>query len=254
MYYKLLSGTNIVGVVSYLDFRRFQEKHHTVIFSEINDAEYAQYKEDLFHDDWMRRIKTDTIHYSEVKIKEIDEDEYNALVEALQTEEEVYEEIDVDEFPDIIDNIPVDEDEINTIEFIRMAKIDQLNKICNQTIVNGFDIVLSDGLEHHFSLDVNDQLNLISLSAMVANGEAYIPYHADGELCTFFSNEDASAIMNKATEFKTYITTVCNSLKAYVGSLDTIEEIAAINFDTQIPEEYQSDVLKYFLSNENENG
>jgi len=43
---------------------------------------------------------------------------------------------------------------------------------------------------------------------------------------------------------KNYNIAYYNSLKAYINALETIEEIAAIQYGTSIPEEYKSDVLK----------
>ena len=96
---------------------------------------------------------------------------------------------------------------------------------CNKTITNGFDITLSDGNSYHFSLTTQDQLNLITLATMVESGETQIPYHADGEPCKFYSATDISAIIAKATEFKTYHISYYNSLKTYINSMETIDEI-----------------------------
>lgn len=59
----------------------------------------------------------------------------------------------------------------------------------------------TDGETHHFSLTTQDQLNLITLSAMVSQGAEQVPYHADGELCKFYSVSDMLAIINQATNF-----------------------------------------------------
>lgn len=47
-----------------------------------------------------------------------------------------------------------------------------------------------------------------------------------------------------ATSFKTYHVSYFNALRAYIESIDTIENIRAITYGTPIPEEYQSEVLK----------
>lgn len=127
-------------------------------------------------------------------------------------------------------------------------KIKEMSGICESTITNGFDIVLSDGKSHHFSLSVQDQLNLITLSTMLASGEEYIPYHADGELCKAYSLEDASAIITTATNFKTYHITYFNSLKAYINSLKSIKTVSAVTYGMEIPDKYKSEVLTALLS------
>ena len=45
-----------------------------------------------------------------------------------------------------------------------------------------------------------------------------------------------------------YHTTYFNSLKHYIESLDTIDAVANIQYGVEIPETYQSDVLKYLLN------
>lgn len=84
---------------------------------------------------------------------------------------------------------------------------------------------------------------------MIQSGETIIPYHADGELCRYYSAEDISKVINFATEFKTYHTTYYNSLKAYIQSIQSKEVIHTITYGMNIPVEYQSDILKAILAN-----
>lgn len=133
---------------------------------------------------------------------------------------------------------------INLIE-TRTNKINEVNEICEQTIVNGIDVVLSDGKQHHFSLTANDQKNLIMLSLTLAeNKTSVLPYHGDGELCQYFPAEDIMTIVNKANEFITYQITYCNSLKAYINALEDVNMIKQVSYGDMIPVEYQSNVLK----------
>ena len=78
----------------------------------------------------------------------------------------------------------------------------------------------------------------------MAQTQELIPYHADGEMCIFYTNEEINRIIAAATSFKIYHTTYYNALKAYINALDTIEEISKIEYGTPIPEQYKSDVLK----------
>lgn len=134
------------------------------------------------------------------------------------------------------------------VEYVKAMKLAEMSNTCNTVITKGFDAVLSDGETHHFSLTTQDQLNLITLSTMLASGETAIPYHADNELCKFYSADDISTIITSATTFKTYHVSYFNALKAYIESINTIEEISAITYGIEIPADYQSDVLKYLLS------
>lgn len=245
-YYKLISGTNIVGIGSSLDMRRFQTKHRILLFCNEEKVQYIQYKDILYHDNWMLPITTDTIEYETAEVIKIDESEYNTLKAALETEDEIViePETPVEEVPEYVDpNTEV------TVDYVKSVKIAEMSNTCNKVITNGFDVVLSDGNSYHFSLTTQDQLNLITLSSMVANGEEQIPYHADGELCRFYSAEDINIIITTATQFKTYQISYFNALKAYIESLDDMNEIGAITYGVDIPAEYQSDVLKVLLAN-----
>lgn len=96
-------------------------------------------------------------------------------------------------------------------------------------------------------MTTQDQLNLITLTDLVSSGETSIAYHADNELCKFYSAEDIACITNYATQFKTYHVSYFNSLKAYIEALEDVKEISSIEYGTDIPEEYQSEVLKTLL-------
>lgn len=240
-FYKLINGINFVGVASQFDFRTYQHKHNILLSCDESLAQYVQCGDDYYRDDWMLPITTDKIKYKIVEIIQIDEEEYNSLYEAIKNNEEI--EIPIE--PEIIEEEPnIDPNEEITVEFIKNSKLNEISSICNKIIVGGFDVLLSDGETYHFSLTTQDQLNLTTLAAMVQSGETEIPYHADGELCKFYSAEDILTIINTVTAFKTYQVTYHNALKLYVESLNTIEEISDIAYGMEIPEDYQSDVLK----------
>lgn len=245
-YYKLTSGKNIIGIVTSLDFRRFQKKHRIILICDVQSAQYVQYKDILYRDNWMLPITSDLYDYESAKVIQINEQEYNTLKAALKTEDEIVIETEtpVEEEPEY-----VSPNEVITVDYVKSVKIAEMSNTCNKVITNGFDVVLSDGKSYHFSLTTQDQLNLVTLSSMIANGEERIPYHADGELCRFYSAEDINTVITTATQFKTYQISYFNALKAYIESLNDMNEIGAITYGVEIPAEYQSDVLKVLLAN-----
>jgi len=248
-YFKLINGQNIVGVASLENLRKFQRKHNVYLLCDLDHAEYVEYNGIYYHDDWLRPVMEDQ-NYVRASIVSIDKDEYDALVSAFETESEI--EIDDDEvvIEDVVDDYFIDSsDPANeaTIEFLKTAKLNEMSVACNRAITNGFDVTLADGESHHFSLTVQDQLNLITLSSMVAAGEPQVPYHADGELCRYFSADEMQAIIDVAANKKTYLTTYFNSLKAYIESLETVDEIVAVTFGMDIPAAFQSDIFKHML-------
>jgi 5,10-methylene-tetrahydrofolate dehydrogenase/methenyl tetrahydrofolate cyclohydrolase len=83
----------------------------------------------------------------------------------------------------------------------------------------------------------------MSLSTMAQTSDI-IPYHADGEQCIYYTAAEINEIIAAMNNHKIYHTTYYNALKAYINSLETIEEISAITYGTPIPDEYKTEVLK----------
>ena len=243
-YYKLIKDSHFIGVVTQQDFRVFQRKHNILLACAADKAQYIQCANVFFRADWMSPVITDKIPYETVEMLEIDKKEYDILLKAIDSGEEI---IIEPEQPEPIEQ-PIDENENITVEYVKSRKIAEMSAACNSVITNGFDVELSDNNSHHFSLTTQDQLNLITLSTMVSSGETAIPYHADGELCKFYSAADITAIISAATAFKTYQVSYFNALKAYIESLTDIEAVGAITYGVEIPIEYQSDVLKFLLN------
>lgn len=244
-YYKLIDGGRFIGVGTSFDFRKYQLKHNILLVSDEDSAQYIQIDEKLYRDDWLAPVTTAALEYYIVRIIEIEKEEYDILHDAVETGREI--EVTEPE-QDNREELPqTDPNEEVTIEYVKAVKIAEMSAACNMIITEGFDVVLSDGESHHFSLTIQDQLNLITLSSMVAAGETVIPYHADGELCKGYSVDDINAITESATAFKTYHVTYYNSLKAYIESIDDICGVNSITYGVDIPEEYQSDVLKMLI-------
>ena len=249
IYYKIIKDHEFIGIGTSYDLRVYQPKHDILLVADEDVAQYIQIKDQLYRDDWFKLLNTNSIEYEIANISVISEDEYKQLLEAIDKGEEISIPIEEDNIIEANDNVVVNEAEIITLEYLKVQKIKEMSHICNQTITNGFDITLSDGKEHHFSLTTQDQLNLITLSAMVSAGETTIPYHADGELCKHFSINDIENVIHTATVFKTYHTTYYNSLKEFIESIQGRNEVSNIYYGVTIPNEYQSEILKELLSN-----
>lgn len=252
-HYKIIKDGEFIGVGTSYELRRYQKKHGMLIVSDENSAQYIQIGNMLYRDNWFKALIFDTISYETAEVSVIEEDEYQQLLEAINKGEEISVLTENDNNYKQEEIITVNETDV-TVEYLKSKKIKEMSYICNQMIVSGFDIELNDKKSHHFSLTVQDQLNLITLSTMVSSGEDVIPYHADGELCEYFSSDDISSIIKTSTELKAYHTTYYNSLKLYIQSLDNREAIADVYYGMDIPDEYKSNVLKSFLSNQNSAG
>lgn len=237
-YYKLINDNKFIGIVCSDDFIRYSAIVDCFLRSSEEDGEYISFENKLYRTTWMSPIKMYQEH-QKITTVEVDKEEYDAFMEAYRAGEEIEEDIDDEEGQEQEPEVnPYDYD---TIDYIRTQKILSMSQACRHTIEEGFDLELR-GETHHFSLTIQDQLNLMSLVATMQT-DSLIPYHADGEETVFYSTNEINQIIAAAQAHKDYQTTYYNSLKAYINSLDTIEAIAAITYGTPIPDEYKSDVL-----------
>lgn len=243
-YFKLIKDNTFIGVVTRRDFRKYQHKHNILLICNEEKGQYVQFNDKLYHDDWMVPVTTDKVKYETLKVINILKEEYDTLCSAIATDKETR---IIPEENDIImttaeDNIEKKEDV--TVEYVKDIKIKEMNKICNDTIIKGFDIALSDGQTHHFSLTLEDQMNILNLSYLINSGQTVIPYHADGESCKLYSASDIKKIITHSINFKNWNIAYFNSLKSYINSLDDIKSINEIKYGTDIPEKYENDIFK----------
>lgn len=139
----------------------------------------------------------------------------------------------------------------DNIEDVKAAKIAEMSVACNEVITQGFDITLSDKKSHHFSLEVADQLKISKLNDRANAGITVLPYHADGESCKFYTKDEVVALntaMENCIEFQT---TYFNSLRDYIESMTDINDVCAVEYGVDIPDAYQSEVLKMLYSQAN---
>ena len=131
--------------------------------------------------------------------------------------------------------------EDNATEVIRSAKIAEISAACNAVIVAGFDLELTEGTAH-FNLDIEDQNNIANLFRVVELGGTEFPYQADGGVCRIYSAAEIAQIYIAAQTLITTQTTYHNTLKAYVQSLETADDIAAVTYGMELPEAYANEM------------
>lgn len=237
-YYKLINNNEFVGIGTSLDMRRFQKKHGIFLVCDESEAQYMQCNGAIYRATWMLPADSNAKEVPVIQITEISQEEYEALYNAIRSNKQIEIEQEEPEQETTNENDGTD----ITIDYVKEAKVKEMKTECNKMITNGFDVELSDNQSHHFSLTVQDQLNLITSSQMVADGAETIPYYADGELCKYYTSEDMEKIIAKANAFKTYHVAYFNSLKTYIGSLRSMTKVAAITYESSIPSKYQSEV------------
>lgn len=174
---------------------------------------------------------TETVYLEVIE----EEEDYRIIRDALAAGQPV-----PDPIPEPEPEPPSDDE----LEVVRTGALAKMSTACNAAIVAGVDVVLADGMPHHFSLTVEDQINLVSLQSLIVAGQTQVPYHADGEECRYFTVEEFNAVTQAATLWKTYHESYYNSLRSYINAMTDIKSIGAIEYGVVIPEEYQTAVLQ----------
>lgn len=129
-----------------------------------------------------------------------------------------------------------------SLEEVVSDKLKEISDACKETIYKGVDVELKDGSVKHFSLKLEDQMNINALLNHVSLGnikaEDGVPYHADGELCRLFCIEDFTLVCGRAEDFILRETAYCNHLMAFVRSLETKEDVEKVFYGHELTGEF----------------
>ena len=136
---------------------------------------------------------------------------------------------------------------VPTLAELQASKKAEVSAACEQVIYGGITVDLPDGAEH-FSLTEKDQINLFGKRAQLAAGADRLEYHQDGHPCRYYSAVEMQQIITAAMEHVSYHTTYCNSLNMWISSTESAEELESIYYGADIPENYQSEVLRDYLT------
>lgn len=213
-YYKIVKNKEFIGVGTTLHLRRFQKKHQIILICDETQVQYIQLGDVLYRANWMWPENTDSVEYEIADVIRIEKDEYDLLLKAVETNEEItIEEESVVEVEQVIVENP-------TIDYVRASKIAELKRDCNKAITNGVDIKLSDGETRHFSMSLEDQINLLTMA-----------YLSDESI---YSTEDMKTIIAETNAFKNNHIAKFKQLKDRVNSLNTIQEVSAVNYHEEV--------------------
>lgn len=153
----------------------------------------------------------------------------------------------VADLTDRMDEVNPAESEPETLDDWKASKRTEVSDACEQTIYNGVSVTLLDSTTEHFALTEHDQINLFGKQAQLAAGVQELEYHADGQPCRYYSAADMQAIIAAAMWHVSYHTTYCNALNMWIAACGDVEDVQAISYGADVPEEYQSEVLKAYL-------
>ena len=131
--------------------------------------------------------------------------------------------------------------ELMTLEERKAAKLAELSAACNAAITAGCDVTLLNG-DGHISLTAEDQINLSTATAAVAQGAVGYPYPLDSQLCAIFPAADIQTMARAATAHKLYQTTYYNHLAAWVRRCETAEVLAAITYGAELPQDLEDNM------------
>ena len=134
-----------------------------------------------------------------------------------------------------------------TIAELQSSKKQEISQACEQAIYSGVSVTLTDGSVEHFALTEHDQLNLFGKQVQLAAGAERLEYHSDGQPCRYYDAADMQTIITKAMWHVSYHTTYCNAINMWISSVQTAEELQQIFYGADVPEQYQSEVLKAYL-------
>lgn len=80
MYYKLINNNKIIGVITKDNFRKYQSKHGRILFSDEENAQFIEYKNIYYYDDWFRPLpENSNISRVFIDIVKISDNEYENL-------------------------------------------------------------------------------------------------------------------------------------------------------------------------------
>ena len=88
-YYKIIKNKEFIGVGTTLNLRRFQNKHQIILICNESQVQYIQLGDVLYRANWMWPETTDSVKYEIADVIRIEKDEYDLLLNAVETNEEI---------------------------------------------------------------------------------------------------------------------------------------------------------------------
>ena len=139
---------------------------------------------------------------------------------------------------------------VPTLEEVQELKVAEMEAVKQQLIQEGFDVILTDGTKEHFTLTMEEQIELSALQQKVKDGAPQLPWHIEDESehCKFYDNEDMALIVETAFAHKSWHRTYFQDLRIYIRSLDNKEAVEAVTYGMEIPEECRSEPLRAMMA------
>ncbi|MCI5918729.1 MAG: hypothetical protein MRZ75_05270 [Roseburia sp.] len=129
-----------------------------------------------------------------------------------------------------------EEEKLAKLEQVKKNKIDEMNKICEETINNGISI---DGKQYSFT--IQDQNNILNVMNVAKTTGLEVPYHANDESCALYTFEQVANIYMQEQIHLAMCQTYFNQLKLYIESIldvGKINDISSITWGTELTGRY----------------
>lgn len=126
---------------------------------------------------------------------------------------------------------------VPTIEEIKISKINNFSNIANSSITNGVDVQIGENIEH-FSYTDEDQVNIKEIFDLALQTNVPMYYHANGKECKLYTVEEIISIYSSASTNKMHHQTYFNQIRAYINSLNTIDEVNNVEYGQKLTDKY----------------
>lgn len=137
---------------------------------------------------------------------------------------------------------------VPTLEEIKSTKKQEIEAGYENAKATGVEVSLSTGKER-FPLMAEDITFLMGKQFELASSSAeQIGYQDSAKRCGIYSRADMQTIINAALNFMNFQTTYRNNLCEWVDECDSRENVEAIFYGAEIPEQYQNVVYKSYLA------
>ncbi|MGN1218390.1 MAG: hypothetical protein ACI4TD_10520, partial [Phocaeicola sp.] len=162
-YYKFISDGNIIDAVEAPVWVK-QDKRGNVVRCDIKEAMgvLSSDMSTVLHIAGAKEFSGET--FTEISVADITADEYEELKVLLNLGAEVPDDGDVEWKDD--ETKPEEIPEDATLAEVKTRCLAKLSDDCQNTIYGGIDVQMSDGSVRHFALEIEDQLNLLTLSTL----------------------------------------------------------------------------------------
>lgn len=128
--------------------------------------------------------------------------------------------------------------ETDPIVQAKSEKCAELSNLCESAINAGTSVKLPDGKEKDFSYSTVDQANVSEMFLACMMGAESYPYHANGEGCMIYTAAEIISIYGTLSMYKTIQITYQNQLKQYVNSLETVDDVNAVQYGQELSGDY----------------